>query len=222
MSRDPIKDAAKVAETKEKILEAGFRIFAEKTIDKVSMNDVAEAAGLGVATLYRYYSSKPVLVLEICTWAWEKQIRRTLRSLDEIAKYTAAENLNYFLDVFLDIFQKNKDILRLNQFFNVYIHSGEVSPEMIKPYRRMIDALSERFHAIYEKGKADGTLRTDIPEAEIFSGTLHLMLAAVTRYAVGLVYDTGIEPERELLLLKKMLLREFTSVGEEIGNIALK
>ena len=38
---------------------------------------------------------------------------------------------------------------------------------------------------------------------------VHLMPAAVTRCAVGLVYHEGTDPEQELLLLKNMLLREF-------------
>ena len=36
------------------------------------------------------------------------------------------------------------------------------------------------------------------------------MLAAVTRYAVGLVYTEGADTERELLTLRNMLLREYT------------
>ena len=38
----------------------------------------------------------------------------------------------------------------------------------------------------------------------------HLMLAVATRYAVGLVYEGGVDPEKELILQKSMLLREYT------------
>ena len=80
---------------------------------------------------------------------------------------------------------------------------------MMRPYNDVIEALVKRFHVTYEKGKADGTLRTDESETEIFSKTIHLMLAAVTRYAVGLVYDGGIDPEKELLFLKDMLMHAY-------------
>ena len=43
----------------------------------------------------------------------------------------------------------------------------------------------------------------------MFSATLHLMLAAVTRYAVGLVYLRGPDPEQELLL-RDLLVERFT------------
>ena len=38
---------------------------------------------------------------------------------------------------------------------------------------------------------------------------LHLMLAVVTRYAVGLVYNEESDPEEELLMQKDMLMRRF-------------
>ena len=48
-----------------------------------------------------------------------------------------------------------------------------------------------------------------IVKKALFSKTLHLMLAVVTRYAVGLIYDTGIDPEEELLFEKELLLRAY-------------
>jgi hypothetical protein len=48
---------------------------------------------------------------------------------------------------------------------------------------------------------------------EMFSATLHLMMAAATRYAVGLICDAGVDPEKELELLKDMLMQRFTVSG---------
>ena len=49
-------------ERREKILTEAYRIFVEKKIEPVSMGEIAEAAGIGRATLFRYYSSKLELV----------------------------------------------------------------------------------------------------------------------------------------------------------------
>ncbi len=55
-------------------------------------------------------------------------------------------------------------------------------------------------------------LRTEVPEDEMFSVTLHLMLAAVTRYAVGLAYKPeGFDEMRELEIQKEMLLLRYRS-----------
>ena len=45
----------------------------------------------------------------------------------------------------------------------------------------------------------------------MFSTTLHLMLAAATRYAIGLVYipESGFDAEKELEKLKEALLMRY-------------
>ena len=202
-----------MAERRETILDAGFRLFAEKTIDPVSMNDVAKAAGVGIATLYRYYSTKQELVLAISTRVWENYIAENSRQRAALVRsgMNAGQEFEFFLDSFIDVYRNYADILRFNQFFNVYVANEEVSPEILKPYQAIISRLSEQFHAMYERAKMDHSLRTDFPEKQMFSATLHIMLAAVTRYAVGLVYQPGPEsdPESELLLLRDILLQRF-------------
>ena len=209
MSSNPELDAMQREATRQRILEAGFRLFAARTIGKVAMTDVAEAAGLGVATVYRHFSTKTALAAEISAWVWETYMARaSVQSAGKTA--TAAQKYEFFLDSFFDLYRSRRDLLRYNQFFNVYIQSEEdVSEESLAPFRRVVAELQQRFDAVYEQAKTDGTLRTDLPSAEIFLPSLHLMLAAVTRYAVGLLYVGDRPPETELLLLKKMLLREF-------------
>ena len=64
---------------------------------------------------------------------------------------------------------------------------------------------------MYLKAGKDKTIRTDETEEKMFSKTLHLMLAAVTRYAVGLVYipENGFDAVEELEFQKNMFLREY-------------
>lgn len=64
MGRNPGKDAAEMAVKNQRILENGFSVFAENTIERAKMEDVAKAAGIGVASLYRYYSTKPDLRID--------------------------------------------------------------------------------------------------------------------------------------------------------------
>ena len=209
MGRNPEADARARAARRQQLIEDAFHIFAEKTIDKLSMNEVADACGVGIATLYRHFSTKNALVLAVSTWAWEQAIRRSVRT--QGSGKSAAEDYEYFLDSFLTLYRDHRDVLRFNQFFNVYVQSEEIAPEQMSPYMTVIGALAERFHGVYERGRRDGTLRTDVPERELFSTSLHLMLAAVTRYAVGLVYQGGGDPEQELLTLKRMLLCMYTA-----------
>ena len=73
--RNQQKDAIEMASKREKILEAGFRLFSQNTISTVSMNNVADACGVVVATVYRYYKTKPALDMAIATWLWNKYVK---------------------------------------------------------------------------------------------------------------------------------------------------
>ena len=218
MGRNLAKDAVEMAEKRKKLLNAGFHLFTEKGIEQVSLNEVAAEAGVGVATLYRYYSSKQDLVLEIGTTIWSEYTAKNMERNDiENPSGTAVQRFESYLESFIDLYRNHKDLLRFNQLFNIYVINEQISIEKLEPYNDMIRLLEQRFCKVYQKAEQDGTLRTDIPEQEMFSTVLHLMLAVVTRYAVGLVYNDGTDPEKELLLQKKMLMNDFSTVSRSSG-----
>lgn len=198
----------KVTERKRQMREVGYRLFSEKGIETVSMQEIADRCDVAKCNMYRYYPSKLDLAVAISADAWRKFTVQNYEHTDQ-EQLTAAQRYEYWLESMLDLFRNHKDLLRFNQFFNVYVANEQVSEVQMKPFNDVIRTLAERFHKAYELGKQDGTLKTEIPEEMIFSTTLHLMLAATTRYAVGLVYESR-EPEKELAELKKMLMQRYT------------
>ena len=93
----------------------------------------------------------------------------------------AAEGYAFFLDSFLTLYHEHADLLRFNQYLNVYVKFRRVTAGQMEGYRGVGGDMRAFFHAIYEKGRRDGTLRADATESEIFNTTLHLMLAAVQK-----------------------------------------
>lgn len=215
--RDKEKDAAEMALRRQKMLEISYRLFTERNIDAVSMPEIANACGYGRATLYRYFNTKLSLVIAVSTWTWEQLFQKSKQFIpeDRLEELTAAECFENYLDFFIDLYRNHRDLLRFNQYFNIYVQGEGASAEQMTPYIEMIREARNRFHIIYRKAMKDYSVRTDESEEEIFTATLHLMLAAVARYAVGLVYtpESGMNAEKELLLLKKLLLNEYTRKG---------
>ena len=202
--------------TRQLILETAFRLFAENTIEKITMADVAKDVGIGVATVYRYYSTKQTLVLAVSTWVWKQYLDEALQTLDA-QENTAAARFAFYLDVFLSLYHNHRDVLRFNQFFNVYLgKERDVSKEAMAPYLSMVeDVLLPRFERLLQRARLDHTMRTDVSAEELMFTSLHLMLAAVTRYAVGLVITNGCDPERELAVLRDMLMQRYTTTTSE-------
>ena len=194
-------------------LEKGYELFSKKSIESVTLQDVADLSGHGIATLYRYFRSKPSFVVEVAAWKWETffQENRQRRPNIDFEGKTAADMFAFYLDSFLELYRKNKDLLRFNQMLNIYIQSEEFEPAAANLYRGLMDPVTKFFHAIYKKAQQDHTIRTDTPEGDMLSVTIHLMLAVVTRYAVGLVYqpENGYDPEKELEIQKEMLFMKY-------------
>ena len=198
-------------------MEKAYELFSTRNIETVSMIEIAKESGYGTITLYRYYSTKPILVVAVAAWKWGEYIKgnqNRTASADFIGM-TAAECFVLYLDSFIDLYENQRDLLRFNQFFNIYVQSEHIDSKVMTPYQEIIGSLRSIFHMIYEKAMEDKTLRTDISEEEIFSTTLHLMLAAVARYAVGLVYvpENGFDGKKELNALKEMLIVRYIKNG---------
>ncbi|MCR5600661.1 MAG: TetR/AcrR family transcriptional regulator [Ruminococcus sp.] len=194
------------------ILEAGFRLFAENGIEQVTMTDIAEASKVGRMTLFRYFPSKTELVIAISTWKWKEYItwHNSLLSAEEMEKLTGAEQLKIYIVSFLELYRSHKDMLRFNYNFNSFLSYQKGTLEQKQPYQKLVDALSLQFHTLYERGRHDGTLNVDIPEYTMFSSVFHIMLAAVTRYAMGLAIVNESDTEKELMMLADMMLSRFT------------
>ena len=213
--RNKEKDTAEKVIRVQRAMESAFRLFSEKGIDLVTMPDIAADSGVGRSSLYRYFSSKTDLVIAIGAWKWNEYMDAFDAALmpEELAGKPAAEQLRRYMDAFLDLYRNHSDILRFNYFFNSFLRNEKVSSEQKRPYMEAAKRARRVFFGLYENGIEDGTIRSDKPGEAMFSGIFHIMLAAVTRYAIGLVYtpETGSDPESELILLERALLREFTT-----------
>ncbi len=207
------KDAVEMAARREAMLETGFRLFSEQSIDAVSMSTVADTCGLGIATLYRYFNTKLIFVIAVGTRQWELYHREAIERWNarECEQMTAAQALEAYLDGFIRLYRERRDLLRFNQFFNIYVMQERATAEQLKPYLDITNKFGGLFQSIYRRAMEDGTLRTELPVNKLFAASVHLMLAAATRYAVGLVYlpEEAGDPVEELILLKTMILNTF-------------
>ena len=215
--RNTEKDEMQMSAKRELFLEKGFCIFAEKGIETVPMQEVADACGLGVATLYRYFSTKLDFVIAIGAKQWTMFCDVIDAAYIEcgVERMNAAEELDFYLSMYLLLYRDHRELLRFNQNFNGYIRHEHVTPEQMQEYLRSVEPFMQRFHMLYEKGRRDGTIRTEGSEHAVFTATMHIMLAVCGRFAQGVVVN-GDRPEdltEELMTLKRMILNTYVKTG---------
>ena len=208
--RNAQKDAAEKAERRTRLLEAAFRLFAARSIEAVKLTEIAAEAGLGIVTLYRYFKTKPDLVIELGTKKWREyyeEVERAYAAQGGPGMDAAAE-MEFFVDSIIELYRSRRDLLRFNRNFDAYVKHEECTAEQMRPYNEAVNVFANKFHTVYRKAGKDGTLDTSIPERRLFVNTLYAFLCLAGKYAEGLIYPADVPPDLtgELLPLKRMVL----------------
>ena len=102
--RDPVKLEKERKERNELILNSAYKLFVEKKIEAVSMQMVADDAGIGVATVFRYYANKQDLVMAVCVEQWYKVLGSVLdgsteeyfESLSPLVLFSTLNDASFF------------------------------------------------------------------------------------------------------------------------------
>ena len=139
-----------MAEKREQMLESGFRIFAERSIESVTMQDVALDCKVGLATMYRYFGTKLDFVITIGALQWEAYFREVEEEYHRRGgdMMTAAEELDFYLGAYVILYREHRDILRFNQNFNSYIiHENASKEQLARLLIYWTDAASTRIPA---------------------------------------------------------------------------
>ena len=58
----------------EEVIASALKVFLKKGIDSTKMTDIAAQAEIGVASLYRYFKTKPEIVVEAACILWQVEI----------------------------------------------------------------------------------------------------------------------------------------------------
>ena len=77
--RNAEKDAAEKAGRRARLLEAAFRLMSARSIEAVKLTEIADAAGLGIVTLYRYFKTE--------LYRSHKDVLRFNRNFDTYVKH---------------------------------------------------------------------------------------------------------------------------------------
>ena len=208
--RNAEKDAAEKAERRARLLEAAFRLMSARSIEAVKLTEIAEAAGLGIVTLYRYFTTKPDLVIELGVVLWKKyyvEVEKAYAARGGAAM-NAAEEMEFFIDSIIELYRSHKDVLKFNRNFDTYVKHQECTAEQMRPYNEAVEVFAHKFHTVYRKAQEDGTLDIRVSEKRLFVGTLYTVLSVAGKFAEGLVYPSEDHHNMldELLMIKQMIL----------------
>lgn len=214
MARNIEKDRQEAERRRKQLIETGFRLFSEEGIENVTLQRVADEAGVGIATLYKYYLNKERLVIAISKSIWSSVWQRTLgaRGADGLAELTAYEGIALYADAIIMIYREHPQFLRFSGEYKNFIRTGKTEEkhleEKLREHLDELEPIRQLFHRMYERARTDHSIRMDIPEQELFTTVTITMLSVAERYAQGLVWadDHREDQTRKLVYVKEMIL----------------
>ncbi len=154
---------ADAARNREKILAAASRVFAERGLD-ATLDDIAEAADVGVATVYRRFPDKDALVLALFEDAIDDLAALAARAG---AHEDSWEGFVSFLEVMLERQCDNRGLR------DVFAGAPYAQERMEAAKQRIGPA----FSALIARAQADGYLRRDVTEADILA--IEMMISSL-------------------------------------------
>ncbi len=93
-----VRERRDAAVHREQVLAAAARLFAERGVNAVTMDEIARAAGVGKGTLYRRYAHKGLLCLAVMEACWRKFQEQAVEDLAGSAdRFSPLARLDLFL-----------------------------------------------------------------------------------------------------------------------------
>lgn len=196
---------------KEEVIEAAVKVLKEKGIEKSKMTDIAEKAEVGVASVYRYFKTKPELVIAAGTEFWREEIDSLYHNLNSLDfnELNGLEKVNRILKVFLILFQEQSDFIRFIEEFDNYIVKEQIPTDKLQAYEKgIIDLKPVMFEAL-KQGKEDGSVRKGIDDNEFYVTIAHSLMTLCQKLTLRgtiLKSDKEIGSEVQIRLLIQMAL----------------
>lgn len=165
---------------------AAAQLFLSRGVEAVKMTDIAEAAEIGVASLYRYFGTKEAILIRAGTLLWS-DLRALFEEVVEDAdsSRTGREQVAAMLGVYRTLCRDHKNFLLFLEDFDRFILASGVKKSELYEYERSIGDYYPLFEAAYRRGVADGSLRAGVDPALFYRTFTHGITALCQKLLRG-------------------------------------
>ena len=186
------------------IVDVANKLFLERGVNDVTIKDIADAAGIGEATIYRHFLKKQNIVLASALSLKEK----VFEGYFDLSKgKTGFEKLEMFYNSYLDIFKTTPEYFYFINEFDAYMCMEEnVS---LSEYEKEIDTFKSQYFDAYEEGLKDQSVRKVDSLDSFYFATTHALLEVCKKLAVKkalLAQDKSSLKEKEISCLISIIL----------------
>lgn len=201
------------------ILTAAIQEFIENGIDNSKISDIAKRAAVGTVTVYRYFETKPKLVIECATRLWSRETNNFIPQLNPVNfnNLNGFEQLAHVLGILGSLHETSPVMLRLLEQFDNYIVKEQIPKEQLRHYEAGIIGTRSTMLEAIRKGQKDGSIRRDINALQLYATANHAIVALSQKLLLrGEVLESDLETDAksQLKLLTDMVLNYIKAENE--------
>lgn len=152
-------------DTRHKILQSAQKLFARQGFDGTTTKDLAADAGVAEGTLFRYFSNKKAILIEVATQGWVNMLTDLLTELSEMASYKA---ISQMMRRRMGNMSENLDMMK------VCFMEAQFHPELRDRIQsEVISKMTEIAEVYFEEAIAKGIYRANLSPrviANVFVG----------------------------------------------------
>ena len=185
-------------------------LFMTRSISEVTIKDIAVAAQVGEATIYRYFGSKQNIVVQ-SAMKIQGIVSTEFFKLEK--GKTGFDKLKVFYESYYEIFIKHPNFYKFLNEFDAFVSVEDSS--IINPYESAIDAYKNFYMDAYQLGLKDGTVKKQDDIEMFYFSTTHALLELAKKLAFKravLKQDNRIEKNSELQCLIDIILRSLNNL----------
>ncbi|GLX68797.1 TetR/AcrR family transcriptional regulator [Paenibacillus glycanilyticus] len=187
------------------ILDAAEREFIHRGIEKTTMQHIADAANIGIATLFRYFPKKEKLIVAVAT--------KLLQPIHDAFMATAAlqvpclDKLERLFDYLIE--EHNRASAKFMVDFDSYAAHSLEPVEDMETFEALHRQISQHFAAIVQSGIEDGSIRSDLQIKETLTTIMNTFGQFSRQLSLQnniLLFESDLESKPQLLILKGLFL----------------
>ena len=190
------------------IIKAAQKTFIEKGLEEATMQDIANEASIGIATLFRYFPKKEKLLVAVIIKIIEGNI--SVFQAAEDLQGTCIQKIEKIFDIYIMFNKEKQERTKLIASFETYAAQHNEPLEDIDIYGTAFEKIKIIFSKIIDAGKKDSSIRPDIDIDETLNVMIHAFNAFSARLSmpkknIGLS-SNAMNPEEELIVLKTIFI----------------
>lgn len=201
---------------KERMLRAARKLFTEQGFERTTMQKIADEANVGVATLFRYFPKKELLIVEV--------VNGVILEMAPIFEGIVATDDNGYtkmasiLDAYIDyLCAANREAVTLLESFEYYVIYNPVAPEYLTTIRQAYAHIGQLVNEALQIGLRDGSIQLHSTQLMTFYTMFNLFGTAIKKHAATsfLTFELVPTPSKEQLVeVKWVILRYLRGDGK--------